>query len=166
MAMELGQSSRMASLACNLPQELMINILVLLPVESILRFKAVCKSWNQLLSSHSFKIAHSISPSTSYIFEDNRSLNYIDDASNSVSRKLRFHPQGGLRYRACGHGMVCLISSFSHLFFIGNSATCKFRPLPSAGDDFLLKTVGLYFQPSTCNFKILAMGSNILVESC
>ncbi|KAL4190390.1 hypothetical protein AMTRI_Chr07g75420 [Amborella trichopoda] len=56
----------MTSFSEDLPNDLMTKILSLLPFESILRFKAVSKSLNQLLSSHSFARTHSLSSSPSY----------------------------------------------------------------------------------------------------
>ncbi|KAL4188797.1 hypothetical protein AMTRI_Chr08g203870 [Amborella trichopoda] len=41
----------MGSLSTDLPEDLMVKILSLLPIESILKFKYLPKLWNQLLSS-------------------------------------------------------------------------------------------------------------------
>ena len=41
--------------AASLPEEILSEILLLLPSRSILRFRAVCRSWAALLSSPAFK---------------------------------------------------------------------------------------------------------------
>nr|XP_043608839.1 F-box/kelch-repeat protein At3g23880-like [Erigeron canadensis] len=42
----------------NLPHDLHIQILKHLPLISILRFRTVCKSWNSLITTHHFMLAH------------------------------------------------------------------------------------------------------------
>ncbi|XP_055833572.1 F-box/kelch-repeat protein At3g23880-like [Solanum dulcamara] len=42
----------------NLPQDLLVDVLLRLPVESLLRFKCVCKHWYALITSQSFVEMH------------------------------------------------------------------------------------------------------------
>ncbi|RXH90692.1 hypothetical protein DVH24_035456 [Malus domestica] len=42
----------------HIPEEILFEILVRLPVKSLLRFRCVCKSWNTLISSPDFRNAH------------------------------------------------------------------------------------------------------------
>ncbi|KAK7318647.1 hypothetical protein RJT34_03351 [Clitoria ternatea] len=41
-----------------LPRELIVEILLRLPVRSLLRFKSVCKSWSSLISDPKFAVSH------------------------------------------------------------------------------------------------------------
>nr|XP_009629182.1 F-box protein At3g08750-like [Nicotiana tomentosiformis] len=40
------------------PEDLAVDILLRLPVESLLRFKCVCKNWYEIMKSHSFIREH------------------------------------------------------------------------------------------------------------
>ncbi|KAG4997018.1 hypothetical protein AAZX31_10G111700 [Glycine max] len=51
-------SSNMPNLTKTLPLELIREILLRLPVRSVLRFKCVCKSWLSLISDPQFAISH------------------------------------------------------------------------------------------------------------
>ncbi|KAK4722098.1 hypothetical protein R3W88_012331 [Solanum pinnatisectum] len=43
---------------CHFPENMVVDILSRLPVESLLRFKCVCKHWYGLIKSASFKEKH------------------------------------------------------------------------------------------------------------
>ncbi|XP_050275474.1 F-box/kelch-repeat protein At3g23880-like [Quercus robur] len=45
-------------LSCDLPEDLVVEILSSLPVKSLMRFKCVCKSWHALIRNHSFITQH------------------------------------------------------------------------------------------------------------
>ncbi|XP_057436221.1 putative F-box/kelch-repeat protein At3g17570 isoform X2 [Lotus japonicus] len=51
-------STKNPSLFRNLPEDLIPQILVRLPVRSLLRFKSVCKSWRSLISDPKFGKSH------------------------------------------------------------------------------------------------------------
>lgn len=91
-----------------LPQELMIQILVWLPVKSLTRFKCVCKSWFSLISNDSqfanshFQLTSTTRPNHRILFMSNfpfeaLSIDFealLDDYSGSVSLDLdRSFPQ-------------------------------------------------------------------------
>src|SRR3954466_4024546 len=48
----------MAETTVFLPLELIIEILLKLPVKTLLRFRCVCKSWLSLISNNSFATSH------------------------------------------------------------------------------------------------------------
>jgi hypothetical protein len=50
--------NRMLMMANELPEDLVIQILVWLPVVSLLRFKSVCKSWYALITNQNFITKH------------------------------------------------------------------------------------------------------------
>ncbi|GAU41604.1 hypothetical protein TSUD_196740 [Trifolium subterraneum] len=89
-----------------LPHELIIQILLRLPVKSLVRFKCVCKSWFSLISDPHFANSHfqlSSGKHTSRILlmststpRESRSIDFeapsLDDDSASVSRNLNFMP--------------------------------------------------------------------------
>ncbi|KAL4203489.1 hypothetical protein AMTRI_Chr01g104220 [Amborella trichopoda] len=108
----------MGSLCCALPDELMLKILTQLPVQSILNFKVISKSWNETLSSRSFATAHSRSSSpispTFPLFVRNRRISPTseplpDDASVD-----------GL---ATCNGLICFYDGTSRSYYVGNPAT-------------------------------------------
>jgi hypothetical protein len=41
-----------------LPSELIVEILLRLPVKSLIRFKSICKPWFSLISQHNFANSH------------------------------------------------------------------------------------------------------------
>ncbi|CAJ2629798.1 F-box/kelch-repeat protein At3g23880-like [Trifolium pratense] len=53
-----AKSHRLISPAARLPEELIVEILLRLPVRSLLQFKCVCKSWKTLISNPQFTKTH------------------------------------------------------------------------------------------------------------
>ncbi|ERN18837.1 hypothetical protein AMTRI_Chr07g75440 [Amborella trichopoda] len=161
----------MVSPFSDLPNDLIIKILSLLPVESILKFKTVSKSWNQLLSSPFFATIHSLSSSPlsqpfplffSTIRDDSR-IYYIRNTSTLSLQWLNFRGAGHLNCIACDNGIICFHCSFcsTELLFVGNPVTSKYRCLPGLGglgEEFLVGNIGISFDPITQNFKILVRG--------
>ncbi|XP_057436218.1 F-box/kelch-repeat protein At3g23880-like isoform X2 [Lotus japonicus] len=91
------------SLFSNLPEELILHILLRLPVRSLLRFKSVCKSWLSLISDPKFGKSHydiSASPTHRCLTKGNDSeIESIDvdasslhDDSSVVSLKFPLPP--------------------------------------------------------------------------
>ncbi|KAK7340703.1 hypothetical protein VNO77_21413 [Canavalia gladiata] len=57
--MENGKKKKLSvTFVFKLPEELIVEILLRLPVRSLLRFKCVCKSWLSLISDPQFAISH------------------------------------------------------------------------------------------------------------
>ncbi|ERM98228.1 hypothetical protein AMTR_s00095p00153460 [Amborella trichopoda] len=118
----------MGSLSCTLPDDLMLNILSLLPIQSILNFKVISKSWNDILSSPSFATVHSFSPSpiflTFTLFVDNKSKRIFSLPPppqsfslypNDTRPQLRKHQPEDVSVRdmtAC-NGLICFYDKFS-----------------------------------------------------
>ncbi|KOM41406.1 hypothetical protein LR48_Vigan04g160400 [Vigna angularis] len=98
-----SSSSRGTKMTAILPWELIIEILLMLPVKSLVRFKCVCKSWLSLLSDPHFAISHFqrlSSSSTRLLFiglpsPEIRSIDFnasLHDDSASSTLNLNFLP--------------------------------------------------------------------------
>src|ERR1044072_4289426 len=67
MIMKMKKKMKKENLNCALPHDLIVDILVRLPVKSLLRFKSVCKPWLSLISHPQFAKSHfdlALSPPT------------------------------------------------------------------------------------------------------
>ncbi|ERM98218.1 hypothetical protein AMTR_s00095p00149310 [Amborella trichopoda] len=129
----------MGSLCSALPDDLMLNILTQLPVQSILNFKAISKSWNATLSSPSFATAHSLSSSpisqTLPLFVSDRRICYIPPLPRCLSvypndtqpQLLKHLPDGAaVDYLATCNGLICFYyRQPCNLEVHGGSGTCR-----------------------------------------
>ncbi|KAL4203490.1 hypothetical protein AMTRI_Chr01g128190 [Amborella trichopoda] len=133
-------NSEMGSLSCTLPDDLMLNILSLLPIQSILNFKVISKSWNDILSSPSFATVHSFSPSpiflTFTLFVDNKSKRIFSLPPppqsfslypNDTRPQLRKHQPEDVSVRD----------------MTANPTTCKYTVVPAAVNYSYLGVFGL-----------------------
>ncbi|KAL3642416.1 hypothetical protein CASFOL_013231 [Castilleja foliolosa] len=55
-----NRNGSIALVDCVFPEEIMLCILTRLPVKSILRFKSVCKPWDELFSTREFMKMHQV----------------------------------------------------------------------------------------------------------
>ncbi|ERN18854.1 F-box only protein 8 [Amborella trichopoda] len=160
----------MGSLTCMLPDDIMVDILKALPLETIHRFKAVSKTWEQFLSCYNFMRIFSISPSLEtqplYVFLgencNERHLLYANDFELNnppSSQKTLFHNKG-LDQVACSNGMVCCLIRTkmswrkSCSFEIGNPLIQReFIPLPEFEFDVI--NFAFHFNPRMRDLLLL-----------
>ncbi|ERM98223.1 hypothetical protein AMTR_s00095p00151510 [Amborella trichopoda] len=158
----------MGSLCCALPDELMLKILTQLPVQSILNFKAISKSWNETLSSPSFATAHSLSSSPfsptfplfvqkSGIFSIPPPPRCLSLSPNDTQPQLLKHlpDDASVDGLTTCNGLICFYDRTSQSYYIGNPATSKYTVVPAPVDCFYNGVVGLGYDPISFSFKIL-----------
>ncbi|CAK8542486.1 unnamed protein product [Lathyrus sativus] len=158
----------MANKSVHLPPELITEILLRLPVKTLLRCKCVCKSWLSLISNPDFATSHfqfAVSPPThKLVFLENYfdapetiSIDFdaslYDDSSYS-SLSLEF-----LRFRSCceivGSCRGFLFLHCDSYFYLWNPSTGVHKNIPASPitiasvDYFPLPLYGFGYSPST-----------------
>ncbi|KAK3416982.1 hypothetical protein EUGRSUZ_H02734 [Eucalyptus grandis] len=147
------------------------EILLRLPVKSLLRFKCVCKRWNSLISSPQFAKTHlQISASSPRILLATNpplsvsceSLHDDDRAGHEGTPLIQLRPPveapDGCRPRIVGYcdGLVCLEYDDHRIIVLWNPATGESRNIPNASCSYNRPTIcGLGYDPSTDDYKIL-----------
>lgn len=134
---------------CNLPHELIVEILKRLPAKSLLRFRCVCKSWSTLITSPDFIAAYNIlnttNPSNTQILFRNYSetLNkeiytlHCDNPTFDLHTELEFpFTSFNPYFRIVGscNGLVCLADTlFTHKnkVILWNPSIREFLNLPA-----------------------------------
>ncbi|KAL1804474.1 hypothetical protein DCAR_0936119 [Daucus carota subsp. sativus] len=119
-----------------LPQEIFLEILLLLPVKSLLRSKLVCKSWRFLISNPDFVKQHvartTNNPNNHDLFiaydEFNHFFSVID--VNSIDRAIRLNPPIKFSYvvGSC-NGLLCLADRANELY-LWNPVTRQVKNMP------------------------------------
>ncbi|XP_059311957.1 F-box/kelch-repeat protein At3g06240-like [Lycium ferocissimum] len=127
----------------NLPEEIIFDILYLLPVKSIGRCRCVSKQWNNFLSDPQFIKSHFtlhdhkqeeklilatwLSQLHTVTFYENE----IDDEIDGISRKLNFEHLSGNWVTVAGscNGLVLVVDRENIIFLI-NPTTLKYHKVP------------------------------------
>ncbi|XP_059649948.1 F-box/kelch-repeat protein At3g23880-like [Cornus florida] len=154
-----------------LPEEILIQILVRLPVKSLLRFKSVRKSWHSLIIDPTFIQVHlkTSSKNTSYIiiirYSDSRphpkySIHYDDE-----SFRKYYAPQlpssivkQSLVVKGSCNGLVCLVNKSRT--WLWNPALGKLKTLPIpqisySDSDMCTNYVAFGFLPQVNDYKVV-----------
>ncbi|OMO97110.1 hypothetical protein COLO4_14882 [Corchorus olitorius] len=165
----------------NLPQELILEILVRLPVEDLVKFTAVCKSWNSLIKNPNFISTHlgkSISSSSTnrLLFrqlETDARLQYSLCLDNKALHEYKQPPcpNGGCGFGVAGsyNGLVCLVRDmgfyYGSTFILWNPAIKKaiHLPEPSVRYSSLYDAfIGFGFDSKTNDYKLLRLVVNVM----
>ncbi|XP_058203837.1 F-box/kelch-repeat protein At3g23880-like [Rhododendron vialii] len=168
----------------NLPHEIIVEILLRLPVKSLLRFRCACKSWRFLISDPKLVKTHlcSASSSTGYthyrLLIRNNSNHHGDLKSCSISSIMRHdqsdtavgidHPfvesSNGFWIEGSCDGLVCIRTDKKKTIFLWNPSTKKYRKLPSITIPYdWSPACGLGYDKSTDDYKVVLVfngGSN------
>ncbi|XP_057486039.1 F-box/kelch-repeat protein At3g23880-like [Actinidia eriantha] len=157
-----------------LPPELIVEILLFLPVKSLIRFKSVCKSWQTMISKPQFAKKH-LSLATKddiinpwriiirYPYHDLKSCSlhsifhepqsYVVDLDYPLKRLRR-----DVRIVGSCDGLVC-ISFFENLIdiiYIWNPSTRETHILPSYGRGFNFSiSYGFGYDSSNDDYKVV-----------
>ncbi|KAI9122710.1 hypothetical protein K1719_006550 [Acacia pycnantha] len=152
----------------DLPEDLMMEIMVRLPVKSLLRFKYVSKSWYAIITNPYF-IAKQVEWSNSIITENRHSKiifqifpsekpAYISIISYGEKRDLELpfldNNPNFLFVRGQCNGILCL-SGPSHLI-LWNPATKEVKAIPERKFSYL-SVIGFGFDPITKDYKIVRL---------
>ncbi|EYU39786.1 hypothetical protein ABFS82_06G173000 [Erythranthe guttata] len=171
-----------------LPAEIIEEILLRLPVRSLLKFTSVSKSWRALISSNDFIKAHlEISRKdtnftrygvvSAYLPLSHCSLPSLFSGlvTDAVSVDFPFPISvATVCVRGTCNGLVCIVISMKHIF-LWNPSTRKFKQLPDATDDRLTMFVinyGFGYDESNDDYKVLVVfnggrdGAIVKIYSC
>lgn len=167
----------------HLPDDLLVDILTRLPVESLLRFKCVCKKWYALIRNPSFASAHLRIQKIQnkgrlflhYFDEEThrgryRHALFPDETLASDAYRDLDSPEQILRLLVWGgplNGLFCLFDDHggdnNDRCIIWNPATREFRTLPFADHsycltphvDWVFSTIGFGTDNSTGHYKVV-----------
>jgi hypothetical protein len=152
-----------------LPDEMVMEVLLRLPVKSIMRFRAVCRSWAALFSTDEFCRLHMATPKVAP-----PKLLFVSPAATSDSTEVYScspsGPKGDLLFTldsACGysmelvmpapcHGLTLLLDDAAPAYFICNAATRAVTRLPSFRHAGRTST-GLGFDVRTRKYKVVRL---------
>nr|TKS13950.1 hypothetical protein D5086_0000048270 [Populus alba] len=159
---------------CLLPEDVIIEILSLLPVKTLLQFKCVCKSWYGIITSSNFislhlnnhynniksghLLAHFVYPQLLELFQDES----LTDLSH---QELDAPIRGRLCGRLCGpcNGIFYVDSEDSSGSGLWNPATKEFKLLPekirnkSSLPLYYDDSYGFGFDPVTNDYKVVVI---------
>uniref|UniRef100_A0A0D9ZPY3 F-box domain-containing protein n=1 Tax=Oryza glumipatula TaxID=40148 RepID=A0A0D9ZPY3_9ORYZ len=158
-----------AAPAANLPDDIISEILLLLPARSLIRFRAVCRSWDARLSSPSFAEAYAANAAahrmTNYKFvffapSPNRST-----AAYSCTRRTvavdRLFTVDRLRTdflclcsKPC-HGLLLFSDARSRRYWVCNPSTGECRRLPQQHRGLTGSSAGLVYDHRTKERKVV-----------
>ncbi|KAL3726672.1 hypothetical protein ACJRO7_031560 [Eucalyptus globulus] len=163
-------------MAESLPEEILIDILLRVPAESLVRFKLVCKRWRSLISDPGFAKLHlqrlkagDLIPRQRIFIGDDETIDFKTFDANegcvAVPHKIKTIKSDGnyTNWRIVGScdGLVCFL--VSGIFLIYNPTTREYRELPSSDfeeDCDLLDRnnesfYGLGYEPQSDDYKIV-----------
>ncbi|XP_044981777.1 uncharacterized protein LOC123448822 [Hordeum vulgare subsp. vulgare] len=172
----------------SLPYEMIIEVMQWLPVKSVFRFKAVCRSWAALLSSDEFRRLHMaaakaakrrappakllyISPTTTF---DSTAVYSCSFSRSSSSDRPR--DRGDLLFTIDGargnymevvtpapcHGLTLLYDALDTAYYICNAATRAATRLPPSADEASSSAAGLGFDARTNEHKVVRLINGML----
>ncbi|XP_057455222.1 putative F-box protein At3g16210 [Lotus japonicus] len=154
----------------SLPEELIQEILLRLPVKSLVRFKCVCKSWLSLISDPKFAKSHYdlaseptyrflfISTSDSQVQSIDIEASLIDHDSPVLSTHVLPHPVSAWSisnsriYGSC-RGFL-LLNYRQRDLLVWNPSTGAFKPIPYPHSNSLY---GFWYDASTDDYLVLFM---------
>ncbi|KAE8684280.1 Detected protein of unknown function [Hibiscus syriacus] len=170
-----------------LPVEVIIDVLKWLPVEFLVKFRSVCKTWNRLFCDPSFVSAHyqaslSRPPNNTPLLlirsskniEDYYFLNYDNDGFDEF-KQFPFHVfQRVSHFMDVGscNGLICLLSWNRDVmnFVLWNPSIQKYVSLPPPIIVFGQRSkFGLGFDSRTNDYKLLIVGvekDGNLIQPC
>ncbi|KAL2944900.1 hypothetical protein RDABS01_033247 [Bienertia sinuspersici] len=168
-----------------LPEDLILEILVRLPVKSLIRFKSVCKEWKPIITDPNFaksqlnhsKTSKCMSSSFVIIRSDNSMFMLNLDLNNLASRKTedikgkfvpispRFNPsleRQGYNILCSFKGILCVYVCDTENIFMWNPNTNESRLIPSPGGT--LRMIGFGYVSSTNDYKIVLVSWSTFIK--
>lgn len=156
----------------NLPEDVIVEILLRLPVKALLKFKCVCKRWYFLIGSASFISQHYVGKNNQerllirhYKPDEERYAFalYRDETLSEYEEPVHLQvPAAVASLMGPVNGILCVISISGRMALL-NPAVRQFRPLPpvppndhphlAAYDDLL----GFGMDPLSGNYKIVSI---------
>ncbi|XBH58365.1 F-box protein At5g49610-like [Aegilops tauschii subsp. strangulata] len=166
-----------------LPDEMIMEVLLRLPAKSLLRFRAVCRSWAALFSTEQFRGLHMATPKAAppkLLFVSPTATS--DSSTEVCSVSLSAGPEDDLKLftldSACGdsmqllmpapcHGLNLLFDAVAPAYYICNAATRAVTRLPPFPRGFRHASAGLGFDARTRRYKVVRLigGTHDDIES-
>eukprot|EP01018_Ginkgo_biloba_P014336 Gb_03842 [translate_table: standard] len=162
-----------ASIWSNLPSDMLERVLTHLPVISLVRFRAVCTKFNQVILSNTFLNTRPKSPSSDpwfAVFQTSRSTQFSDQFS-AYDPNLNTWHQIPLSFLPChvhglasAGGLVCCKGEIngSLSIFVCNPITKQWKMLPLMLKKRLVPVVSMVVQRR--EFKIIVAGDDLLPD--
>lgn len=148
----------------NLPEDIVVEILLRLPVKSLVRFRCVSKRWRYLISDPRFAKCHfkQASERVQRVLlstpSEIRSLHADAPFGNGLKELIVPFKQPGCTVRILGscNGLVCVALCYLKDFYIWNPSTGDYKILPDPG----ISPIGEYaygfgYDSSTNDYKLL-----------
>ncbi|RZC82061.1 hypothetical protein C5167_044641 [Papaver somniferum] len=152
-------------------QDMVLNIVVRLPVKSILRFRCVSKDWCKLLKDPDFVKKHlrfaiemnkfSLMMHPLYVFDLETYTLAYDPSSSTLSNCVSIRYPWGTTFWGTCNGLVCLSTLFDDLV-LWNPATKEFkevppRPIESVNEISNYFLYGFGYDEKFDDFKVVSM---------
>ncbi|KAI3914043.1 hypothetical protein MKW98_010855, partial [Papaver atlanticum] len=171
-----------------LPEDVIFQILIWLPVQSLLRFKSVCTSCYSLIQSSHFKQCHATTTTTNVVDKNSKFGNtficqhetlvptppfcLLSDEGFKELEDLGKQPclkdarqSGIIDMVDCVHGIICMYNRITRDIVLWNPATrqCRLLPKSSNGNPKIRHYhhdfVGLGFDVETKDYKMIQVSS-------
>uniref|UniRef100_A0ACD6AIW7 Uncharacterized protein n=1 Tax=Avena sativa TaxID=4498 RepID=A0ACD6AIW7_AVESA len=160
--------------ASMLPDELMTEVLLRLRIKSILRFRAVCRSWAAVLSSEEFCGLHMAKAEAEAAAAPPKLVFISPTASFDCTRVYSSDPSDGLLFSLDGvrgdfadmtpapcRGLTLLHDLVAPAYYVFNAATRAVTRLPPC-QYVLSSTAGLGFDARTKEYKVVRLSCGTL----
>ncbi|KAL3650386.1 hypothetical protein CASFOL_006789 [Castilleja foliolosa] len=152
--------------------DLLTEILLRLPVKSLIRFKQVSKHWQSLISDPGFGFRHKPIPSPAVGMFVHRCFvttisRYISFSNEKPTNKLVEKLNGVDIIQSCNGLLLCSSSLTKPKYFVYNATTNKSSTFPYGGGtkEWGVKGMSLAFDPArSCHFKIVRVRERYMVE--
>ncbi|XP_026442747.1 F-box protein CPR1-like [Papaver somniferum] len=132
-------------MATGLPEEMMINILLCLPVKSVLRFRCVCKTWRDLFKSPDFTRMHlnrsKENNQLNFMLSDGKEMYFVHNDESSLTESFDkaiqvHHPlkssETSVQILAFCDGLFCLDKGYSKTSIcLWNPCTGEYKEIPA-----------------------------------
>ncbi|XP_057455689.1 putative F-box protein At3g10430 [Lotus japonicus] len=152
-----------------LPHELIAEILLRLPVRSLLRFKCVCTSWFFLISDPQFAESHfdlNAAPTHRLLLPclDKNKLESLDLESSSLFVTLNLPPpcksrdHNSLYFLGSCRGFMLLAYDYNRQVIVWNPSTGFYKQILSFSDFMLDSLYGFGYDNSTDDYFLVLIG--------
>ncbi|KAG9448688.1 hypothetical protein H6P81_008653 [Aristolochia fimbriata] len=151
----------------SVPDEILVQILIRLPVKSLLRFRSVCKAWRSLISEPFFVDFHLHQQSLrdpqilllSCAGEVGEfCLESLADERGILERKLSAVPVESILTPSC-NGLILIHRDYSQCIYVFNVSTRKLLTLPDCSPS-LHVNLGLGYDPPVGTYKVVRLFHN------
>jgi F-box interacting protein len=145
-----------------LPEELLERVLLYVPLQSLARFRCVCKKWNKYVGEDTFTgLREQVSPQKPWIVMTSSSdslFAYDTGVGTFHDVPIPFNAYN-LHVIAAAGGLLCFSNAWFHWpgMYVCNPMTQKWRRLPPM-KTWMISTVGMVYDNATATFNVLVCG--------